>query len=230
LKDYGEYDREKENISIELKELEKILNLIQISPQSIIQKLEIKFDNLIKNSIFFSEEFIKDIPEKEKEFLDSLNIYENKFYKVFKQYHIKTYMEYDIINQEDIYFENESDFPIFIFNEDTHFATIEKKNFHENILSEKKKLRISNCQFLFDLIFEKFLIKKNFEMKYFDNFKYGELNKGDVLYKENDKIDYVYIIIEGQLDLTIKKNLFTIYEDLLGLIELHEEFSSKYIF
>lgn len=64
-------------------------------------------------------------------------------------------------------------------------------------------------------------------MKYFDYFKYGELNKGDILYRENDKIDYVYFIIEGQLDLTIRKNLFTIYEDLLAFINLHDEFSSK---
>jgi hypothetical protein len=229
LKDYGEYD--KENISLDIKELEKISNFIQIQSSTtgkIIPKLENKFYNTLKNSLFFSKEFINDIPDKEKEFLDSLNIYESKFYKVLKQNHIKTYMESDIINQEDIYFDNESDFPIFIFNEETNFAIMEKKLFYENILSEKKKLRISNCQFLFDLIFDKFLIKKNFEIKYFDNFKYGELNKGDVIYKENDKVDYVYFIIEGQLDLNIKKNLFTIYEDLLGFIELHEEFSSNF--
>jgi CRP-like cAMP-binding protein len=77
-------------------------------------------------------------------------------------------------------------------------------------LSEKSRVRAKNMQYLYDLIFVKFLNKKIFEKKYFDSFKYEDLNKGDILFRENEKLDYVYLIVEGNLDLYIRKNIFTL--------------------
>jgi hypothetical protein len=90
---------------------------------------------------------------------------------------------------------------------ETEVIYLTNKLYINNILIKKainleKKTSFLSKNYLFDKI-----PPKKFEKKYFSLFIYETYNKGDILFKENDKLEYVYFIKEGNVKLLSTKSI-----------------------
>jgi len=82
--------------------------------------------------------------------------------------------------------------------------------------------------FLYENFFFKRINKTVFCKKYFNEFIHKEFLQGDHLFTENEAVDYLYFIKEGEVRLYCNKNLFQITKmthDLIGLIKNPDKFS-----
>ena len=242
IKEYNKADTET-TYGIDIKELEKLDFNYNTKAYQKSSKSNIKtnFDsdntaininyikhlkNLEKCEVFNQQIFEGFLTKEEIEFLEINFPNEKLFFRDYKTETYKTFEANDFISESDFVLDNPNNIGILIPTEDLCFASIKKKYYQEHVLSEKTRVRAKNMQYLYDLIFVKFLSKQIFEKKYFDSFKYEDRNKGDILFRENEKLGYLYLIVEGKLDLYIKRNIITVNDDLMNLISLHEEFQS----
>ena len=74
-----------------------------------------------------------------------------------------------------------------------------------------------------NFIFNK--IVKHFENHYFDFFEYEEVKANEYLFKENEPIEYIYLLKKGKVELSINKNIFKI-QDLINKLSKNLESSN----
>ncbi len=248
FKEYNKLGQE-ETYGIDFKEMEKLeinnenyypvsspINPINPSLNNkniTIEENKINFEyvkyirNLEKTDIFKEDYLNQFFSEEEIEFFGKMNLNEKFIFKAYKIEADTNYITNDYISEYDFVFNKINNFRLILFNDDTHMAVIKKDIYQEYILSEKNRINTRNMHYLYDLLFGKFMNKQIFEKRYFEYFKYEELNKGDVLFKENEKLDFMYLIVEGNLDLCIKRNILAVNDSLIDLISLDEQFQSK---
>ena len=94
-----------------------------------------------------------------------------------------------------------------ICSEDTEVIYINNKLYINNILTKKaiileRKTAFLSKNYLFDKI-----PQKKFEKRYFSWFIFETLHRGDILYKENDKLEYVYFIKQGNFKIITSKSI-----------------------
>ena len=75
-----------------------------------------------------------------------------------------------------------------------------------------------------NFIFNK--IVKHFENHYFDFFEYEEVKANEYLFKENEPIEYIYLLKKGKVELSINKNIFKI-QDLINKLSKNLESSNS---
>ena len=78
-------------------------------------------------------------------------------------------------------------------------------------MTENNKLKLKQIKFLIDCFFYNVLSVSTFQKKYFSNFTFHEFQKYQLLYSDNENVDYVYFIIEGEIELSLNKNMFELH-------------------
>jgi len=102
----------------------------------------------------------------------------------------------------------------------TYLAVIKLNVYKEYILVEKERLTHKEIQFLMDNFFFKNVKYKAFSSTYYFNFKFDEYQKDTILFKENEPVDCIYFIKEGEVELTINKNIIEIQKLINSFVML----------
>ena len=74
--------------------------------------------------------------------------------------------------------------------------------------------------FLVKNFFFQGIINQYFEKKFLNFFVYEEVYKNEIIFKENNPVDYVYFIKEGSCEIFINKNILEIHDMINYLSEL----------
>jgi len=77
-------------------------------------------------------------------------------------------------------------------------------------MGERQKTKSKEQTFLIDNFFFKYVRPSIFSKRYFDEFIYKEYNMNEFLFNEDDKVDYVYFIKEGDVELTMNTSILQI--------------------
>ena len=94
-----------------------------------------------------------------------------------------------------------------ICTEDTEVLYLNSKLYLNNVLTKKAIIIERKTAFLSqNYLFNK-IPQKKFEKRYFSWFILETYNKGEILFKENDKLKYVYFIKEGNVKLLTSKSM-----------------------
>ncbi len=112
--------------------------------------------------------------------------------------------------------------------DETHIGFINKEIYNELIDNQLLKIESRKIDFLYEIIFEKFLTRKMFEKNYYKSFIYEHFNKGHILFKEKENIDSVYIIFNGKLELSFEKNYFMLEEEIKIIKNKHIQIKKIY--
>ena len=94
-----------------------------------------------------------------------------------------------------------------IASENTEVAYLEMSLYHSHIQQEKIKLIHKTVRFFLENFFFHKINHYNFGKKYFSFFIANNYVKGDVLFTENQKADFVYFIEDGIVELSSSKNV-----------------------
>jgi len=94
---------------------------------------------------------------------------------------------------------------------ETYICYIDLQEYIYFFIEEYKLYMREQALFLVhNFIFQK--IQKHFELHYFNFFEFEEVKSNQFLFHENDKVEYIYLLKEGIVELTINKNIFKIRE------------------
>ena len=105
-----------------------------------------------------------------------------------------------------------------IASENTEVGYVEMSLYHAHIQQEKIKLIYKRVRFFLENFFFNRLNHNIFERKYFSFFIANNYIKGDVLFTENQKADFVYFIEDGIVELSSSKNIIEM-QMLLQIIQ-----------
>ena len=108
--------------------------------------------------------------------------------------------------------------------EDSYLGYLSASLYKTNFFIEKKLAMQNKIIFLNTRFFFKNINLKRFSRKYFNLFVYEKYLNGTILFKENEPLNYVYFIEDGQVELTTTKTMLQIDIFLRGL---QEKFSLK---
>ena len=130
----------------------------------------------------------------------------NKQVKIFDYNKFMTFESLDYFGENSI----ENNIPrngTTICIEDTEVLYLNNKLYLNNVLTKKAIILERKTAFLIqNYLFDK-IPQKKFEKKYFSWFILETYNKGDILFKENGKLEYVYFIKEGNVKLLTSKSM-----------------------
>ena len=213
----------------ELKEVNKIHELLNLCLLDLIQdfgiKIEFNIDNLTK---------IKEIIKKN---LDSklINNYLLSYYtfliddtkiktvKIYKEINYVIDKEGEIIGKE----EKGKYIETAISNTECKLISFSSEILHKYIEEEKIRIIGNEAAFLnYTSLFKQFRYSY-FQKFFYEQFQYCEYSKGEIINKEsNDYLEYIYLIREGEVLLTIKYNKETI-DNLISFIINRKNFNYK---
>lgn len=90
---------------------------------------------------------------------------------------------------------------------DTHLIVINNYIYNDYLAKEKENLKSKEVSFLYDNFFFKSIVKRKFEREYFPLFTKETFKKHDIIYHENDQLNYIYFIQEGSIMLSLNKSI-----------------------
>ena len=213
----------------ELKELNKIHELLNLCLLDLIQdfgiKIEFNIDNLTK---------IKEIIKKNLE-SKLINNYLLSYYtfliddtkiktvKIYKEINYVIDKEGEIIGKE----EKGKYIETAISNTECKLISFSSEILHKYIEEEKIRIIGNEAAFLnYTSLFKQFRYSY-FQKFFYEQFQYCEYSKGEIINKEsNDYLEYIYLIREGEVLLTIKYNKETI-DNLISFIINRKNFNYK---
>ena len=102
----------------------------------------------------------------------------------------------------------------------THFCYLELVHYSYYLRDEKQKLTMREIDFLVKNFFFQGIINQYFEKKFLNFFVYEEVYKNEIIFRENNPVDYVYFIKEGSCEIYINKNVLEIHDMINYLSEL----------
>jgi hypothetical protein len=134
---------------------------------------------------------------------------------------------------------------------DCYFAVIKQEDYSNYLLNEKKNSKMKEFKFLYEGFFYKNLDKEKFQKFYFSEFIYEEYRIGHILeletnqsenFENNEKrinlnlnnnnnnnnnyVTSLYLIKEGQVEISLNKNLNELFNVIKMLINCHSTFNS----
>ena len=89
---------------------------------------------------------------------------------------------------------------------------------YKNYMREQASFLINN------FIFQR--IAKHFYLHYFNYFEFEEVKANEYLFKENNPVEYIYLLKKGIVELAINKNIFKI-RDLINQLSSNLEYSNN---
>ena len=186
----------------------KMLNIIDFQPKDL---------GLIENKIYSNEYILekekritKKIENFSKDKIKEYRFINNKIVKrhikIFEYVKIRTYDTLNFFGDECI----ETNSPrqeTAICAENTELIYIMNRLYINNILPKKAIILERKTAFLGkNYLFNKITPKK-FVKRYFNLFELETYNKGDILFKENANLEYIYFIKEGYVNLLTSKSI-----------------------
>ena len=186
----------------------KLLEVINMKPKD-LGLIEDKINSL-DYIIEKEKRIIKKIANFSKDKINEYSFINNKI--VRKNLKLFEYVKQNTIEPLDYFGEGsiESGTPrteTAICGEETELLYIINKLYINNILPKKVAILEKKTAFLGkNYLFNK-IIPKKFVRRYFNLFSLETYNKGDVLFKENSNLDYIYFIKEGYVNLLTSKSI-----------------------
>ena len=114
-----------------------------------------------------------------------------------------------------------------IFTDNSTVITINKKQYGINIITESKTNKDKEIDYVHQNSFFKYMRKHIFTKLFFPEMDIIECNKGEHLYSETDRINYIYIIKDGTFELTLLNKSIIQVKSLITLIKsLHPELTA----
>ena len=110
--------------------------------------------------------------------------------------------------------------------EDSYLGFLSASSYKTNFFAEKKIVTQNKISFLHSKFFFNKINLKRFAKKYFNLFISDTFVNGNIIFNENDPIEYVYFIEEGIIELSSSKTILEIEIFLKGLenrISLNDE-------
>jgi CRP-like cAMP-binding protein len=104
---------------------------------------------------------------------------------------------------------------------DTHLGYIELEVYKEYVQIEKQRSKLKEISFLSENFFFKTIKKLVFQKRYFPLFIYEECYKGDILFRETNLSNNIFFIKEGEVELTINRNVLELSQITKSLINLN---------
>ena len=94
---------------------------------------------------------------------------------------------------------------------ETYVCYFDLQEYIYYFIEEYKLYMAEEANFLIhNFIFQK--VQKHFESHYFNFFEFEEVNANNYLFKENDQVEYLYLLKNGMVELTINKNIFKLHQ------------------
>ena len=189
----------------------EILDSINITPKEIgLEESKLDSPNYVNDNYKI---IIKKFPNISDEKIRDYKFIYNKFIKKpVKLYDYDKFMTFESLDYfgENSIENNTSRNGTMICSEDTEVIYLNSKLYINNILTKKAIILERKTAFLCkNYLFEK-IPQKKFEKKYFSWFILETYHKGDILFKENSKLEYVYFLKEGSVKLLTSKSILEI--------------------
>jgi len=102
----------------------------------------------------------------------------------------------------------------------TILGFIRAKEYEQILLPERLKFRTKEINFLNDNFFLHGMKRNVFESKYYIEFNCKELKRDKVIIKENEIIDFLYFIKEGEIEISLKCSLFELISKINHLAKV----------
>ena len=209
-----EREREK-HVAIKYKATSKIPNYLELdictfSPSDIAKIVNFVIKNL---EIFYSrssrvsslEEYIKNC------YIDESLLICDKYSKkenitIFKYFEITRKKEGDIFGELALQHNDNKRTATMIVTKDSVFGILSKNDYNNCLKGVEMKKRKNEVNFImsFSLFDETNWV--NFEKLYFNYFKKEYLTSGQILIHQNEQIENIYFIMEGQIEITTNLN------------------------
>ena len=216
---------EKRNESLLM--LDKVFDLIDIKPEDLgLNPSKINFLLYLNNNIKIIK---RKLPPISEDTLQKYTFFDN--YTIKKEVIIYEYKNISILKGNDYFGENDIENHTLrdscaIAGSDIEVAYIPNKLYYNQIASLKAILLEKKINILFSNFFFKRINYNKFARVYFKLFKNEKYNKDDILFKEGEKINYLYFILEGSLQLYSTKSMNEIEELINILLEKKESFDN----
>ena len=94
-----------------------------------------------------------------------------------------------------------------ITTSECHFGTLNKTSYNESLKQCKEKIYRSALSFIFSIKLFSDIKANTLGRKYFNNFCTRKLSKGDYLYVEGEKIESLFLLREGEYEISFKASL-----------------------
>ena len=192
----------------EAKDLDDILNLLDLSPFSL------GLDPNKFNSKNYKNDYLKYVkkrlPNISHILFDQYSFINN--YTTKNPVTIYEYKKVDTLKTNDFFgdsfLENRGTIDeTLIAEDDCDMAVLSNKLYSEQIISEKNILIEKKISNLHENHFFQLIKYGKFSKKYFKLFINEVYNKGDIIFKEDDEIKYIYFIEEGIVELSLNKSI-----------------------
>ena len=202
---------------------DKVLNLLDITPEEIgIEPDSVNNNYYINDNL---NKIKKNLPEISQNIMVQYSFIMDNINK--NEVTIFEYKSPRILKANDYFGDSaiETNSPrkaTIIAEEDTDLAYLSNKLYYNQIASEKAillQIKIKNMHQNF--FFHRIQYYK-FSKKYFTWFRKEKYNKGDILFKEDEIIKYLYFIQEGSVEITFNKSMNEI-EELINIMKNKEE-------
>ena len=162
-----------------------------------------------KNDIYIYE-YIQVDTFSNKQILETYN--NNDILHIYKTDNISINYEYNITSKRKFTLKALSETYVCYFDlQEYIYFFIEQYKLY---MTEQSNFLVHNY------IFQK--IQKHFESHYFNFFEFEEVKANHYLFKENDPVEYLYLLKGGMVELTINKNIFKI-NHIIDLLSRKEE-------
>ena len=109
--------------------------------------------------------------------------------------------------------------------ENTILGELDESDYKDLVINEKKKNIIKEVLYLIDNFYFQSVKTSIFKKKYFKHFERIELNRGETLTREGEKVSYLYLIKEGEIEVKTNQSLL----EINSLLKFLEEMSGKNI-
>lgn len=107
-----------------------------------------------------------------------------------------------------------------VAGEESHFGVLDISVYREYIQIEKHRLVMKEVSFFLDNFFFSSIKKKMFEKKYFQMFIVEDYYRGASLFKENEEAKFLYLLKDGEVELTINRNILELHKIVKTLLDL----------
>ena len=103
----------------------------------------------------------------------------------------------------------------------TILGAISSSIYRENVLIEDERQKAKEETFLIENYFFRNITRNIFDRKYFNNFIKEEFKRGKILFNQNERVDNIYFVRQGELELSINRNYFEMFNIInqLSIIE-----------
>ena len=195
----------------QVENLNELFNFLNINPKTIglDENIVITIDYLNKKYKLIKKKFPKISEDKIREYKFFNNKVIRRNIKIFEYDKFMSFESLDYFGEISIE-NNTARNGTMICKEDTEVLYISNKLYLSNILTKKAIILERKTAFLCkNYLFNK-IPQKKFEKRYFTWFVLETYHKDDILFKENDKLEYVYFIKEGKVKIITSKSILEI--------------------